>query len=492
MKMQMMNWLEKRAALTPSRVAIQDEAGQLTFVQLQALAKSYAYKLAGLGVEEGQTIALLCENGRHTAALIHAFSYLKAILVPINNRLSPREIAYQLQDAECQLLIYDEQYSELIPDQHNLSSSLRYITTAALDKETAVECSLMTELNMDQMHAMMYTSGTTGAPKGVMLTYGNHFSSAVGSALNLGLRESDRWLLVVPMFHISGLSILMRSVIYGMTVVIHKKFDPLAVNQAIMEQEISIVSVVSNMLNRMIAALGDATYPAALRCMLLGGGPAPLPLLETCVAKHIPVFQTYGMTETASQIVTLQPEYMLSKLGSAGKPLFLAELRIMNEGKQAKPFESGEIVVSGPNITTGYWKQAEATASTFIDGWLYTGDIGYVDAEGFLYVQDRRKDMFVSGGENVYPAEIEAVISGMPNIAEVGVIGVPDDRWGATPAAFICLQPNAKYTAADIIQYCADKLAKYKQPTYVYFVDALPRNASNKLLRKDLAGLLPK
>lgn len=490
--MQMMNWLEKRAALTPNRVAIKDEIGQLTFAQLQALAKSYAYKLAKLGASEGQTIAILCENGRHTAALIHALSYLKVILVPINTRLSPREIAYQLQDAECQMLIYDELYSALVPVKPTLDSSFRCISTIALDQEDAAKCSLMTELSMDQMHSMMYTSGTTGAPKGVMLTYGNHFSSAVGSALNLGLRESDRWLLIVPMFHISGLSILMRSVIYGMTVVIHKKFEPEAVNRVIIEEEISIVSVVSNMLARMVAALEEQTYPTALRCMLLGGGPAPLPLLEACVAKNIPVFQTYGMTETASQIVTLQPEYMLSKLGSAGKPLFLAELRIMNEGKQVKPLQSGEIVVNGPNITTGYWKQAEATSNSLIDGWLYTGDIGYVDEDGFLYVQDRRKDMFISGGENVYPAEVEAVISGMPNVTEVGVIGVPDDRWGATPAAFICLQPNTALTAADIMEYCAKKLAKYKQPTYIYFVDALPRNASNKLLRRELAQLLPK
>jgi O-succinylbenzoic acid--CoA ligase len=298
------------------------------------------------------------------------------------------------------------------------------------------------------------------------------------------------WLACVPLFHISGLSIVMRSVIYGMPMLIHEKFDPEAANRAICEEGVTVVSVVSNMLSRMIDALGDSAYPPHFRCMLLGGGPAPLPLLEACRGKNIPVFQTYGMTETASQIVTLPPEFMLSKLGSAGKPLFLSELRIAQDGKDAAPFAAGEIVVRGPNVTKGYLNRPEATAAAIRGGWLYTGDIGYVDEEGFLYVLDRRSDLIISGGENVYPAEIEAVLLGHPAIAEAGVTGLEDKEWGQVPAAFVKLKEGAALSEQEVLDHCAGKLAKYKIPKRVYFVDKLPRSAANKLLRRELRTLI--
>lgn len=485
------HWLEQRASLTPNRTAMICKGEQLSFAQLRRRSRDMACKLATLGVAQGTSVALLCANGLHVPVLIHAVHYLGAMLVPLNTRLSARELDFQLRDAKCTLLIHDEEFLHTVQDIQNQLHDIMSATINDLAEVERADVMLCEDIDMNTVNTIMYTSGTTGAPKGVMLTYGNHWSSAIGSALNLGLSEQDCWLASVPLFHISGLSIVMRSVIYGIPMVIHEKFDPQAANDSIMKLGVTIVSVVSHMLSRMMEALGDRSYPPSFRCMLLGGGPAPLPLLQQCVDKHIPVFQTYGMTETASQIATLQPEYMLTKLGSAGKPLFQAELRIMKEGRPLGRCEAGEIVVRGLNVTSGYWNRPEASAHAIRDGWLFTGDVGYLDEEGFLYVLDRGTDMFISGGENVYPAEIEAVLIGHPHILEAGVIGVEDDRWGKIPVAFVCPKSGADITGQEVAIYCKDKLAKYKIPSRIYFVDRLPRNASNKLLRRELKTLIP-
>ncbi|MED5077855.1 AMP-binding protein, partial [Geobacillus stearothermophilus] len=218
----------------------------------------------------------------------------------------------------------------------------------------------------------------------------------------------------------------------------------------------------------------------------------PRPLLEACKEKGIPVYQTYGMTETASQIATLAPEYSLTKLGSAGKPLFPAELCILKDGKPAAPHEAGEIVVKGPNVTKGYWQRPEATAQAIRGGWFFTGDIGYLDEDGFLYVLDRRSDLIISGGENVYPAEVEAVLLSHPDVEEAGVTGVENETWGQVPYAFVRLKRGASPDEAALRAFCRERLAKYKVPARIYFVDELPRNAAQKLLRRELKRLIPK
>lgn len=515
--MQMTHWLVKRAQLTPHRTAVICGDEQLTFAELKVRACKTAERLMSAGVHRGDVVGLLCRNGLHVVELVHAIHLVGAVLMPLNTRLTAHEIGYQLHDVNSSVLITDDANRQLaeqmlgeLPELSILSAEeLTKPLHERLDNDTALDSiELATEIKMDAVNTIMYTSGTTGAPKGVILTYGNHWASAVGSALNLGIDANDRWLAAVPLFHISGLSILMRSVIYGMSIIIHEKFDAGAANRAIIDHGVTIVSVVSNMLTRMLDDLGEERYPEHFRCMLLGGGPAPLPLLEACVAKDIPVFQTYGMTETASQIVTLPPEFMLTKLGSAGKPLFQSEVRIVREDRSAEqhdasearlgdlelaqPKEPGEIQVRGPNVTSGYWKRPEATADAIREGgWLATGDIGYLDEDGFLYVLDRRKDLIVSGGENVYPAEIESVLVGHPSVEEAGVTGVSDEQWGQVPIAIVKLRDGAEVSEIELLDYCSTKLAKYKLPSRIYFVDRLPRNAANKLLRRELLSLLP-
>ncbi|MCA1032493.1 o-succinylbenzoate--CoA ligase [Bacillus timonensis] len=480
---EMPNWLKNRAFLTPNRIALKTEDLSMTFKELHEKAFLLAKKLSCAGVKKQDHVAVLMNNSVEMVFFIHALKYIGAVTVLINTRLSKHELSYQLSDSNSVFLLTENTFLPLI---QNLSTKVLLREEVPLLEDGVF--SLQENFSLNETDTIMYTSGTTGAPKGVLQTYGNHWWSAIGSALNMGLYEEDCWLAAVPFFHISGLSILNRSVIYGMPVFVHYGFNPIKANEAIKYHGVTIMSVVSAMLTKMIQELDKDKYPSTFRCMLLGGGPAPLPLLEECLERSIPVYQTYGMTETASQIVTLSPEYSMKKIGSAGKPLFPAQLKIEKDGELLSPYEEGEIVVKGPNVMKGYYQRNVETEKEFKDGWFYTGDIGFVDEEGFLFVLDRRSDLIVSGGENVYPAEIESILLSHPKVKDAGVTGLQDATWGQVPAAFIV--SGQDLSEDEIIDFCKEKLAKYKVPRSIYFVSELPRNASNKLLRRKLIDLL--
>ncbi|WP_214483756.1 o-succinylbenzoate--CoA ligase [Bacillus sp. SM2101] len=480
------NFLLQRAKLTPNRIAVTYHKEQITFLNLHERAITKARKLHSFGVKKDDTVAILMNNSIEFIEIIHALKHIGAITVFLNTRLTEAEITWQIVDARVDYFITEDAFSNISKGIANENPLLNIVSVKQLDRLQETEFSLIEEFPLHEIDTIMYTSGTTGKPKGVIQTYGNHWWSAVGSALNLGLHEKDRWLLAVPIFHISGLSILMRSVIYGMTVILHDRFIPSQINQSITRDGATIVSVVAVMLQKMIDELEDHSYPPYFRCMLTGGGPVPTPLLKKCKERAIPVFQTYGMTETASQIVTLTPEDSLNKVGSAGKPLFPAQVRIEKDGDIVAANETGEIVVKGPNVTSGYLFQEEITRKAIINDWFYTGDIGYIDDDGFLYVLDRRSDLIISGGENIYPAEIESVLLSHQDIDEAGVIGVFDKTWGQVPCAFIKCKNDVDVSESELIQYCSTRLAKYKVPNKIVFVQELPRNASNKLLRRKL------
>lgn len=466
------NWLLQRAYLTPNRIAIYDETEAISFAELHERTAKRARQLVFLGVKKGDVVAILMKNSVHMVELIHALHYIGAIVLLQNVRLSVDEVKWQLEHSGARFVICDEPF----PDE-------RAIEWSEVTQLGERDEKWQTMYNLDDVATIMYTSGTTGKPKGVMQTYGNHWWSAIGSALNLGLREDDCWLAAVPFFHVSGLSILMRSVIYGIGVYVMSSFDAKRINELIFQQNITMMSAVSTMVQQIIQEL-KAPYPSSFRCMLVGGGPVPLPLLQSCAYWNIPVYQTYGMTETASQVATLSPDAR-HKQGSAGKPLFHMNVRIEKEGKQLNANEVGEIVVKGPSVMKGYWRNEEGTAAVLKDGWLHTGDIGYMDDEGFLYVLDRRSDLIISGGENVYPAEIESVLLQHEAVKEAGVVGVADETWGQVPCAFVVLH-NVTATEEQLKQFCMNKLAKYKVPKRIYIVDHLPRNAANKLMRHKL------
>ncbi|HUZ01826.1 MAG TPA: o-succinylbenzoate--CoA ligase [Thermomicrobiaceae bacterium] len=490
----MPDWLRFRAASTPERPAVIASDARWTFAELDARASLTARRLASLGVGPGDRVATLLHNGTHVTEVVHGIGRLGAVLVPLNVRLSAAELAWQIEDVRPALLLVDGQTAPLaaaaeqslpaLPRVGVAGASPDVIPLAALPE---ADVPLRERIDPDELHSIIYTSGTTGRPKGAMLTWGNFWWSAIGSALNLGTRPDDRWLACLPLFHVGGLSILTRGVIYGIAAVVHEGFDPAAVNRAIDEDGVTIVSVVSTMLRRMLAERGARPYPPTFRCALLGGGPAPRPLLEVATAHGVPVVQTYGLTETTSQLATLAPDDALRKLGSAGKPLFPNEIRVARGRVDAGPGEAGEIIVRGPVVTAGYADRPAETATALGDGWLRTGDVGYLDADGYLYVLDRRDDLIVSGGENVYPAEVEAALLAHPDVEEAGVIGVLDPEWGQAVVAVVRPGGGAALDAAVLQAFCRERLAGYKVPRHVQFTaEPLPRNAGGKLVRRAL------
>ncbi|MFI5177868.1 MAG: o-succinylbenzoate--CoA ligase [Vicinamibacterales bacterium] len=473
------DWLRKRAWLTPSAPAVMLHDATLTFGELDERVDDVAAALAARGVGPGDRVALLLPNGLPFVELVHAVPRVGAILVPLNTRLTPAELSWQVADAGARLAVFDDSTDALAAGSSRDAARTHVAELHGHEQRLpAVE-----DGGLDRVHSIIYTSGTTGRPKGAMLTFGNHFWSAIGSALNLGLDPDDRLLACLPMFHVGGLAVLLRSAIYGQAAVVHESFDPQRVNGAI-DDGVTVVSVVSRMLARMLEERGHTPYPSTLRAVLLGGGPAPQPLLEACGARGVPVVQTYGLTEAASQVATLAPADALRKLGSAGKPLFPTEIRIDRAGAEAAPGDPGEILVRGATVSPGYWNREDEPPAAFRDGWLRTGDVGRLDDEGYLYVLDRRDDLIISGGENVYPTEVEAVLLSHPSVAEAGVYGVADERWGAVPAASVVARPGASVTADELGAFCRERLAKYKVPVSIRFVEALPHTAAGKLLRR--------
>lgn len=471
------NWLLQRAYLTPEKIALTYKEEQWTFQQLAGKATSLSRKLHGSGLVDGNRIALLGPSNEKMVFIIHACMLLGVEVVMLNGRLTKKELEWQIEDSDAIAIIVSDELEELI-----IESAVRKLSFSSIDRSEEKTFDIEDTWVPDRTITIMYTSGTTGFPKGVRQTANNHTSSALSSVLNLGLDENDVWLCTMPLFHISGFSILVRSVIYGMEVRLYDKFDAEKATEEIRTGSVTRMSVVSVTLDGILREFeqnGTVAHPS-FKTMLAGGGPVPIDYLERADRRKLPVLQTYGMTETSSQTATLSVVDAMRKIGSAGKPLFFNQIKI--NGAQ-QPNENGEVYIRGPHVTPGYIGRF-SDQSPLEDEWLPTGDIGYFDDEGYLYIVDRRSDLIISGGENVYPAEIESILAAHPHIREVGVCGKDDAKWGSIPIAFIVA--SEKVTEDELKLFCEERLARYKVPAEFRFVVELPRNASNKLLRREL------
>ena len=415
---------------------------ELTYAELEREATSAARRLAARGARRGATVALCLDPGLEYVVLLHALMKLGAVAYPINTRLSEREIDAEIASAEPALTVAR-------------GSDLTL---------TEADMPLLGEHDLDELHCRILTSGTSGEPRPIGLTYGNHLWSAVGSAFNLGVEPTDRWLCCLPLFHVSGLSIVMRSVIYGTTAVIHDGFDADRIGASLEGDGVTVISVVATQLVRLLEA-GIDLLP--LRAVLVGGGPVPEEVLEEGLARGATVVQTYGLTETASQVTTLSPTDARRKLGSAGRPLLTTHLRI----------SGGEILVQGPTVAPGCADEV---------GWLHTGDLGRIDEDGFLYVTGRLGDVIVTGGENVLPTEVEEALLRHPDVADAAAVGRADSEWQEAVTAVVVLRDDAEVTADDLRRHCQAELAGFKVPKRIEFATELPRTASGKLIRREL------
>jgi o-succinylbenzoate---CoA ligase len=439
------NWLAQRAQSCPERTALVTEASSVTYAELEAEAIWVARRLAAYGVRRGATAALTMHPRREEVVLLHALMKLGAVALP----LSPL-----LTEAERAAVLAEERPAVDLNDAAELT-------------QTEADMPLLGEHDLDDVQCRILTSGTSGEPRPVSLTYGNFLFSAVGSAFNLGVDPRDRWLCCLPLSHVAGLSIVIRSVIYGTSTVLLDGFDTEQVASTLVSGDISVVSLVPTQLVRLLQAGTDLSRP---RAILIGGGPVPEDALREALDRGATVVQTYGMTETCSQVTTLAPEDARRKVGSAGRPLLTTHVRI----------EDGEILVQGPTVS----RDAHDP-----DGWLHTGDLGHIDEDGFLYVTGRSRELIVTGGENVMPAEVEAVLVGHPAVADAAVVGRPDPEWQEAVHALVVLVEGREASEEELREHCAGSLARFKVPKRVDFVSSLPRTASGKLLRGELLEL---
>jgi len=495
-------WITQRAQITPTQPALIFRDTTLSFASLEARAKMRAHELRAFGLRDGDVLAVFLPNTLLFVELLHAASLAGAIFLPLNTRHLPEELLHPLRDALPRLLICEpgtlQERAQDAVERLDVAPLVLYLgpddQLHAPGKSPVTASATPSQLHGHvadgDVFVLLYTSGTTGQPKGVPLSYGNFRAAIAASTAQLGADPHDCWLACLPLFHIGGLSILVRSVLTGMSVLLQERFDPQAVARAVDETGVTLLSLVPTMLDRLLNYRGDMPAPKSLRAVLLGGGPVPPTLVERARALAFPVLPTYGLTEACSQVATL-PLAELERSDETGpKPLMGIELRILDEQGNEQPRGcEGEIALRGATIMRGYWNQPEATRRALRKGWLHTGDIGLIRADRSLVVLDRRTDLIVSGGENVYPAEVEAVLLSHPEVDEAAVAGEADEEFGQRVAAWVVRQPKTRVSEEDLQDFCRDYLAGYKVPQRVYFVESLPRNSAGKLMRNRLPSM---
>jgi fatty-acyl-CoA synthase len=493
------DWIAHFGRRTPDKVAVVDlgSGRRLTYAQFDARISRLASHLRdALKVARGDRVAVLALNTTDTLEVQFACGRIGAVFLPLNTRLTVPELQFIVGDASPKVMIHDDDLAETalaVAKLCNVGSTLRLGAGASYEAGIAAAKPLdkAIDVTLDDISTIMYTSGTTGQPKGAIITHGMTFWNCVNLGGPAYISPSSVLLTVLPLFHTGGLNCYTNPVLHaGGTVLIMRAFDPGQALQLISDpaERINTFFGVPSIYQFMAQHPAFATADFS-RLVIggVGGAPMPVPLLKTWEARGVALQQGYGMTETSPAVLTLDREDAVRKAGSSGKPVLHTEVRIVRpDGTDADVGELGELWVRGPNVTPGYWNRPDANASSFTDGWLHTGDATRVDEDGFYYIVDRWKDMYISGGENVYPAEVESVLHQLAAVAEAAVIGIPSEQWGETGMAIIAVKPGQTLSEADIRAHCEANLARFKRPHLIKLVDALPRNATGKIHKPTL------
>jgi fatty-acyl-CoA synthase len=501
-------WFSRRTRRAPGRLALTFEGSAWTYGQMQERIERLSAVFAAGGVRPGDRVAYLGLNDPQVMVAMFATARLGAIFVPLNFRLSGAELAYCINDSGSHTLMVGEEHIDIIDAVRGELQCRRFIhrgagapgwesadaLMAAVDHPAGIPASVPSVA--DDVALIMYTSGTTGRPKGAMLTHGNFFFDCINEGHGFDMASTDVTLNFAPMFHVSGmLCTTLVTLMVGGHLILQRNFEPKAVLDAIAQYRVTVTFGVPAML------LFISQHPdfekadlSTLRGISVGGAPMPEPLLRLYLNLGIQANQGYGLTETSAMVTSLDSDRAFDKLGSCGTLPLMTELKIIDANGETvtQAGAAGEICVRGANVTVGYWNNPVATAAAFTsDGWFRTGDVGYVDDEGFLYICDRLKDMVITGGENVYPAEVESVLYDHPAVAEVAVIGAPDAQWGERVVAVVAPKPGCAVTLDELREFAQDRLARSKLPRELRLIDALPRNPTGKVLKGSLREMKP-
>jgi len=489
----------RRAKLDPDNRAIVFEDTEYTYRELVDRVRRLATVLQEGGICQGDRVGYLGVNHPAFIETLLATTALGAIFVPLNFRLTGPELEFIINDAGVSTLVTDDTLRPVIETVRAGLCVRRYLASEGVEDGWEDYQSLVSSSDPFRGHiaasthdtaVIMYTSGTTGRPKGAMLTHGNLLWNNVSAAFALASNPDDITLTVAPLFHIGGLNVTtLLAMQVGACVVLHRAFDPGKALEDIARYRCTTMFGAPAMFLFMAQQPQFAdTDLTSLRSLVVGAAPVPKSLLEIYGGRGVSLDQGYGLTETSPLVSFLKSQYTASKLGSAGKPGLFGEIRIAGaDGTSLAAGEVGEILYRGPNVMKGYWNRPEATAEAIDqDGWFHTGDAGYLDEDGFLFVSDRVKDMVISGGENVYPAEVEGVLYEHPAVAEVAVIGLPDEKWGEAVTAVVAPNEGADLTLEELRDFADGRLARYKLPLRLHIVELLPRNAAGKVLKFEL------
>ena len=490
------DWLSKWAGYTPGRMFIREHNRDIswTYADFNRRAESFAEFLTKkYKIKKGDRVAVYSKNSSEHILLFGACVKTGAILVPLNFRLTPREINTLIADAEPQIFYYDSEF-KLEYGQLRFSSKTKKTELSEVSEflfNDANEVSLLTRRSFDENDPVMilYTAGTTGLSKGVIITHKMLFWNSINTGLRLDLNSSDHTQSFAPLFHTGGWNVLFTPFLHhGASHTLLTHFDADLILQLMEKEKATILFGVPTMLQMMSdSPLFEKSDLSSVRYAIVGGAPMPIPLINKWHEKGVFIRQGYGLTEVGPNTFSLHQDDAIRKKGSIGFPNFYIDAKIVNEkGEEAVVDDVGELWMKSPVVTPGYWRKEKETAEAITEGWFHTGDMMRKDEEGYYFVVDRKKNMFISGGENVYPAEIESFLLTNDNIKEAAVIGVPDEQWGEVGKAYIVLNTNSNLTSEAILEFCRGNLAKYKIPRHIEFIKELPKNDAGKIDRKKL------